>query len=140
MNLAILFAAGLLNSYLAARHVAVPSFDNTCGEGHGQMSCCLTYSRPSPPFLVNPSLLSRCIVMDSKHISAPSVRADSLADESNMKVAMKDVDAVWQFVQNAGPVDRTIDDKKLVRKLDWMLMPLMFMCYYLQYTDKTLCK
>lgn len=78
--------------------------------------------------------------MDSKHISAPSVRADSLADESNMKVAMKDVDAVWQFVQNAGPVDRTIDDKKLVRKLDWMLMPLMFMCYYLQYTDKTLCK
>ncbi|KAI1621236.1 major facilitator superfamily domain-containing protein [Exophiala viscosa] len=32
----------------------------------------------------------------------------------------------------------SIDDKKLLRKIDWLLMPLMFSVYYLQYTDKTL--
>lgn len=79
--------------------------------------------------------------MESKNAVAPSIVADSLAEEgANMKVAIKDVDAAWEFVQNAGPVDSNIDDKQLVRKLDRMLMPLMFMCYYLQYTDKTLCK
>ncbi len=31
-----------------------------------------------------------------------------------------------------------VDDKKLMRCVDWMIMPLMFACYYLQYTDKTL--
>jgi hypothetical protein len=31
-----------------------------------------------------------------------------------------------------------VDDKKLMRKVDWMLMPLMFACYFLQYSDKTL--
>lgn len=31
-----------------------------------------------------------------------------------------------------------VDEKQLMRKVDWRLMPLMLMCYYLQYTDKTL--
>ncbi|KAL3420336.1 allantoate permease [Phlyctema vagabunda] len=31
-----------------------------------------------------------------------------------------------------------IDEKKLLRKIDWMVMPLMFACYILQYLDKTL--
>ena len=30
------------------------------------------------------------------------------------------------------------EEKKLVRKIDWMIMPLMWACYCLQYLDKTL--
>ena len=39
-----------------------------------------------------------------------------------------------QHVENASEVN----DKKLMRKVDWMLMPLFFAAYYLQYSDKTL--
>jgi len=31
-----------------------------------------------------------------------------------------------------------IGEKQLVRKIDWMIMPLMWSCYCLQYLDKTL--
>jgi hypothetical protein len=30
------------------------------------------------------------------------------------------------------------EEKKLIRKIDWMIMPLMWSCYCLQYLDKTL--
>lgn len=30
------------------------------------------------------------------------------------------------------------DEKSLRRKIDWMIMPLMWSCYCLQYLDKTL--
>ncbi|EXJ59209.1 hypothetical protein A1O7_06641 [Cladophialophora yegresii CBS 114405] len=55
-------------------------------------------------------------------------------------VDYKDVDAALGFLRNnaaSGEVVH-IDEKKLMRKVDWMVMPLMFACYYLQYTDKTL--
>ena len=52
-----------------------------------------------------------------------------------------DVDEALLFLKQepaiAGEVT-TIDDKKLLRKIDWLLMPLTFSVYYLQYTDKTL--
>jgi hypothetical protein len=32
-----------------------------------------------------------------------------------------------------------IDEKALVRKIDWMIVPIMFACYFLQYLDKSLC-
>lgn len=31
-----------------------------------------------------------------------------------------------------------VDEKKLVRKIDFMIVPLMWCCYFLQYLDKTL--
>ena len=54
-------------------------------------------------------------------------------------VSTKDVDEAFRFLSDVD-VDRAVqvDDKKLMRRVDWMLMPLMFACYYLQYTDKTL--
>ncbi len=30
------------------------------------------------------------------------------------------------------------DEARLLRKIDWMIMPLMWLCYFLQYLDKTL--
>ena len=53
-------------------------------------------------------------------------------------IVIDNVDVALGFVQNAGPLDESIRESKLMRKVDWMLMPLMFGCYYLQYTDKTL--
>lgn len=31
-----------------------------------------------------------------------------------------------------------VDEKALLRKIDWMVMPLMFCCYLLEYLDKSL--
>lgn len=55
-------------------------------------------------------------------------------------IAAKDVDEALQFLHaNAATAHLTdIDEKRLMRKVDWMIMPLMFAVYYLQYTDKTL--
>jgi hypothetical protein len=55
-------------------------------------------------------------------------------------IASKDVDEALQFLHaNAATAHLTeIDEKRLMRKVDWMIMPLMFSVYYLQYTDKTL--
>lgn len=33
-----------------------------------------------------------------------------------------------------------VDEKKLVRKIDWMIMPLMWAAYNLQYLDKVLSR
>jgi hypothetical protein len=53
----------------------------------------------------------------------------------------QDADAALGFLRENSTPGQTIeiDEKKLMRKVDWMVMPLMFACYYLQYTDKTLC-
>ena len=54
----------------------------------------------------------------------------------------KKVDEALHFLEDGRDVGEgqlsEINDKKLIRKVDWMLMPLMFACYFLQYSDKTL--
>ncbi|KAI4720151.1 major facilitator superfamily transporter [Aureobasidium sp. EXF-10727] len=53
---------------------------------------------------------------------------------------VKNADAALDFLRHEGEgVDMTEDDeKRLVRKIDWMIMPLMWCCYVCQYLDKTL--
>ena len=53
---------------------------------------------------------------------------------------VRDVDEALKFLEaNAGTVGlEDVDEKSLIRKVDWTLMPLMFLCYFLQYSDKTL--
>lgn len=49
------------------------------------------------------------------------------------------VDAALEFLQTENTaVMSEVDEKKLIRKIDWMIMPLMWMCYNLQYLDKVL--
>jgi hypothetical protein len=52
----------------------------------------------------------------------------------------KDGDAALAFLRSnvADGETQAIDEKALVRKIDWMIMPLMWGCYFLQYLDKTL--
>lgn len=50
-------------------------------------------------------------------------------------------DAALSFLRNTSTTIRPMsaeDEKRLLRKIDWMIMPLMWMCYCLQYLDKTL--
>ena len=51
------------------------------------------------------------------------------------------VDAAYEFLRVEGStVLSDIDEQRLVRKIDWMIMPLMWACYNLQYLDKVLSK
>ncbi|OAG42372.1 hypothetical protein AYO21_03248 [Fonsecaea monophora] len=73
-------------------------------------------------------------------IETHQTRVTSVESIDEKLVDYRDVDAALGFLRanaQAGQVI-DIDEKKLMRKVDWMIMPLMFACYYLQYTDKTL--
>ncbi|KAK8055185.1 hypothetical protein PG993_000412 [Apiospora rasikravindrae] len=54
-------------------------------------------------------------------------------------VPVQDGDAALQYV-NAGEMTEMTpeDEKRLLRKIDLRIVPLMFGCYFLQYLDKTL--
>jgi hypothetical protein len=53
---------------------------------------------------------------------------------------VKNADAALDFLRHEGEgVEMTAEDeKRLVRKIDWMIMPIMWCCYVTQYLDKTL--
>jgi sugar phosphate permease len=58
--------------------------------------------------------------------------------EANIDIP-KDGDAALAFLRSEAIVEFTPEqEKKLVRKIDWMIVPLMWFCYFLQYLDKTL--
>ena len=62
--------------------------------------------------------------------------------EHDKVIDSKRVDEALTFLDHTHDVTEgeisEVDDKKLMRKVDWTLMPLMFACYFLQYSDKTL--
>jgi hypothetical protein len=61
------------------------------------------------------------------------------AEAGTLSVPIGEVDAALEFLQKEGPaVMSEMDEKKLVRKIDFMIMPLMWTCYNLQYLDKVL--
>jgi len=70
----------------------------------------------------------------------PTTISRAASVDEKILASSKDVDEALQFLHsNAATAQLTdIDEKKLMRKVDWMMMPLMFAVYYLQYTDKTL--
>lgn len=53
---------------------------------------------------------------------------------------IRNVDAALNFLHAEGEMREMTpeDEKRLVRKIDWMIVPLMWCCYCLQYLDKTL--
>lgn len=52
----------------------------------------------------------------------------------------KNGDSALEFLRNAHNVGALTPEgeRRLLRKIDWMIMPLMWCCYCLQYLDKTL--
>lgn len=60
-------------------------------------------------------------------------------DIEEKRVELGDVDAALEYLNHEDTTLMSeIDEKKLVRKIDWMIVPLMWLCYFLQYLDKTL--
>ncbi|KAH7014549.1 allantoate permease [Microdochium trichocladiopsis] len=54
-------------------------------------------------------------------------------------VADKDADEALKFIVAGEVISMTPEEeKKLVSKIDWTVLPLLFGCYFLQYLDKTL--
>ncbi|KKY21078.1 putative allantoate permease [Phaeomoniella chlamydospora] len=50
-----------------------------------------------------------------------------------------DVDAALEYLNHENASTFTeLDEKRLVRKIDWRIVPIMWACYNLQYLDKTL--
>jgi hypothetical protein len=69
----------------------------------------------------------------------------SPAPDSDVEIGIveepaKNGDEALRFLKNAHDVGELTPEgeKKLLRKIDWMIMPLMWCCYCLQYLDKTL--
>jgi hypothetical protein len=78
--------------------------------------------------------------MQASEVKDP-VHVDEKAPEKN---AYKDADKALEFLRvneegEEGTV-ASIDEKTLVKKIDWMIVPIMFACYFLQYLDKSLRK
>lgn len=67
-------------------------------------------------------------------------RAGSYAEENNEKPVFNDGDKALEFLRTEAEVGEgdAIEEKRLVRKIDWQIVPLMFCCYFLQYLDKSL--
>ena len=65
--------------------------------------------------------------------------SDDLQEE---KGAYRNADKALEFLKhNETAAEHTlVDERKLVTRIDWMIVPIMFACYFLQYLDKSLCK
>lgn len=76
---------------------------------------------------------------DEKALGAPARGSNAEVEVGEIK-NVRDADAALDFLRHeSGAGEMTAEDeKKLVRKIDWMIMPLMWMCYWAQYLDKTL--
>jgi hypothetical protein len=64
----------------------------------------------------------------------------SVDEEVAQKSQYCDADEALKFLQynETGDELSIVDEKALVKKIDWMIVPLMFACYFLQYMDKSL--
>lgn len=75
-----------------------------------------------------------------KDVESPSPQREPsvVGEVSNVD----DADAALAFLRNDDSFEErsmtAADEKKLVWKIDMMVMPLMYCCYVLQYLDKTL--
>jgi hypothetical protein len=74
-----------------------------------------------------------------QHTRHPSADVDDLGPE---KAAYKHADKALEFLKynETGDERHVVDEKKLVKRIDWMIVPIMFACYFLQYLDKSLRK
>lgn len=74
-----------------------------------------------------------------RHIRQTSADVNDLGPE---KAAYKNADKALEFLKHnkTGDERDAVDEKKLVKRIDWMMVPIMFACYFLQYLDKSLCK
>ncbi len=49
-----------------------------------------------------------------------------------------DVDTAWDFINGHGDASDSVNLAALRRKIDWHIVPLMFLCYTMQFLDKVI--
>jgi hypothetical protein len=62
-------------------------------------------------------------------------------NNSQLPTDITNVDDAWNFLNSHAAANietSTIDIKKLRRKIDWHILPLMFLCYTMQFLDKVI--
>ncbi|TQV92020.1 allantoate permease [Cordyceps javanica] len=61
-------------------------------------------------------------------------------EEPTKRIGTRDVDEALKFLSGEENIPHMSesDEKRLLRKIDWHIMPLITCCYFLQYLDKTL--
>jgi len=70
--------------------------------------------------------------------NAPAVQQPVIEMPSE-KLATREVDGALAFLRNEADASiAELDEKKLVRRIDWLIMPMLFGVYVLQYIDKSL--
>ena len=71
---------------------------------------------------------------------SPNEKDTVSLEEGKLSASIKDGDEALKFLrrEEMGDEIAQVDEKKLVRKIDFMIVPLMWSCYFLQYLDKTL--
>jgi hypothetical protein len=81
-------------------------------------------------------------VVDEFRSGGTSTAPDSDVEIGIVEEPFNNGDEALRFLKNAHDVGELTaeGEKVLVRKIDWMIMPLMWSCYCLQYLDKTLGK
>lgn len=52
--------------------------------------------------------------------------------------ADKAIDTALNYTQNARSIVSSVNEKQLLRKIDWRIIPIMFACYTMQFLDKVL--
>lgn len=78
--------------------------------------------------------------IEARANQSPTSPSEPQEGEVTIVRDVRNADAALDFLRHEGsarPMSKQ-DEKKLLRKIDFMVMPLMFGCYCLQYLDKTL--
>ncbi|KAJ5120463.1 MFS general substrate transporter [Penicillium bovifimosum] len=79
-------------------------------------------------------------MVHTPEVAEGPVRSTPEVHEAITPEKVKDSDEALNFLrkQEVGDESQYVDEKALLRKIDWMVMPLMFCCYLLEYLDKSL--
>lgn len=48
------------------------------------------------------------------------------------------MDRALNYIQNSGNGASPVNEKLVLRKIDWRIIPIMFACYTMQFLDKVL--
>lgn len=78
---------------------------------------------------------------DNKPNDVAIVNEVSSTSDFSQKTALSDPDQAYNFltsVNASSDAAAQIDLKRLRRKIDWWIVPIMFCCYTMQFIDKVL--
>src|SRR4051812_5149500 len=69
-----------------------------------------------------------------------SVTKEVLASDSSSAHddSSSTIDTAWRFLDGHRGAHTSVDMRALRRKIDWHIVPLMFLCYTMQFLDKVI--